>query len=251
MTAKIKAAFLFLGFGLLCGPLHAISYKVVVSTVGQNSAITQTDLTQSTSRLLGRTTAGTGAVEEISVGSGLSLSAGALTATGGSSASGWIFISSGALVSDSTLTISGITQAYTHIKIVLFVRAGTNSGFFRLAFNGDTTDAHYRITNTYSFGGTPGADNNNNRNFAYIVDNTADSSLISIVDLTLFFYTNNDATYYKVNRADYIGSTGTTNAINGSSTVRWDNSGPITSVAFDMGSAGNLLTGTRYYLYGM
>jgi hypothetical protein len=36
-----------------------------------------------TSRLLGRTTASTGAIEEITVGSGLSLSAGTLTATGG------------------------------------------------------------------------------------------------------------------------------------------------------------------------
>lgn len=36
-----------------------------------------------TARILGRTTAGSGAVEEITVGSGLSLSAGSLTATGG------------------------------------------------------------------------------------------------------------------------------------------------------------------------
>ena len=34
-----------------------------------------------TSRLLGRTTASTGAIEEISVGSGLSLSGGSLSAT--------------------------------------------------------------------------------------------------------------------------------------------------------------------------
>lgn len=39
-----------------------------------------------TSRLLGRTTASTGAIEEISVGSGLSLSGGTLSASGGSSA---------------------------------------------------------------------------------------------------------------------------------------------------------------------
>jgi len=43
------------------------------------------DLTIATSRLVGRTTAGTGSVEEISVGSGLSLSAGTLSATGGGS----------------------------------------------------------------------------------------------------------------------------------------------------------------------
>ncbi len=46
-------------------------------------AITSSGLTQATARLLGRTTASTGAVEEITVGAGLSLSAGSLTATGG------------------------------------------------------------------------------------------------------------------------------------------------------------------------
>jgi len=44
-------------------------------------AITTDGITMSTARLLGRTTAATGAVEEITVGSGLSLSAGALTAS--------------------------------------------------------------------------------------------------------------------------------------------------------------------------
>jgi hypothetical protein len=40
-------------------------------------------ITMSTARLLGRTTAGTGTPEEITVGAGLSLSAGSLIATGG------------------------------------------------------------------------------------------------------------------------------------------------------------------------
>jgi hypothetical protein len=47
-------------------------------------AITTSGLTQATARILGRTTASTGAVEEITIGSGLSLSAGELSATGGS-----------------------------------------------------------------------------------------------------------------------------------------------------------------------
>ena len=39
------------------------------------------DLVMATGKLLGRTTAGTGAVEEISVGNGLTLAAGSLTAS--------------------------------------------------------------------------------------------------------------------------------------------------------------------------
>lgn len=45
-------------------------------------AITSSGLTEATNTLLGRSTAATGAVEEIAVGSGLSLSAGTLTSTG-------------------------------------------------------------------------------------------------------------------------------------------------------------------------
>jgi hypothetical protein len=47
-----------------------------------SGSITSSGLTQSTARILGRTTASTGAVEEIQIGSGLSLSAGELSATG-------------------------------------------------------------------------------------------------------------------------------------------------------------------------
>jgi hypothetical protein len=46
-----------------------------------SGSITTSGLTQATARILGRTTASTGAVEEITVGSGLSLSAGELSAT--------------------------------------------------------------------------------------------------------------------------------------------------------------------------
>jgi len=50
----------------------------------QAGAITTSGLTMATARLLGRTTASTGAVEEISIGSGLTLAAGSLSASGGS-----------------------------------------------------------------------------------------------------------------------------------------------------------------------
>lgn len=62
----------------------------VVAIEGTNivkaGAATTSGITMSTAKLLGRTTASTGAIEEISVGSGLSLSAGSLTATGGGGA---------------------------------------------------------------------------------------------------------------------------------------------------------------------
>lgn len=48
-----------------------------------SGAVTASGLTMATSRLLGRATAGTGAVEEISVGTGLTLSGGSLATSGG------------------------------------------------------------------------------------------------------------------------------------------------------------------------
>ena len=58
-------------------------------------AITSSGLTMATARLLGRSTAGSGAVEEITIGSGLTLSAGTLTAAGGGITIGTTAIASG------------------------------------------------------------------------------------------------------------------------------------------------------------
>lgn len=48
-----------------------------------NQLVTAIGAQMSTGKLLGRSTAGNGAIEEITIGSGLSLSAGTLSATGG------------------------------------------------------------------------------------------------------------------------------------------------------------------------
>jgi hypothetical protein len=53
---------------------------------GGSGSITASGYTQNTAKLLGRTTGSSGAIEEISVGTGLSLSAGSLTASGSAGA---------------------------------------------------------------------------------------------------------------------------------------------------------------------
>jgi hypothetical protein len=65
---------------------NVVSPNLAASDIGGalSGDITTSGLTQATARILGRTTASTGAVEEIQIGSGLSLSAGELSATGGS-----------------------------------------------------------------------------------------------------------------------------------------------------------------------
>ena len=63
--------------------------------------ITASGLTQSSARILGRTTAGTGAVEEITVGANLSLAAGSLAVTG--------------VALSGSITTSGLTQSSARI----------------------------------------------------------------------------------------------------------------------------------------
>ena len=64
------------------GATTAATARTNLSAAG-SGAIGSSGLTMSTARLLGRTTASTGAVEEISIGANLTLSAGVLSASGG------------------------------------------------------------------------------------------------------------------------------------------------------------------------
>jgi phage gp37-like protein len=77
-----------------------------VTGAAASGSITTSGLTQATARILGRTTASTGSIEEIQIGSGLSLSAGELSATGGdtvsieASAADILSVASGAISAD-------------------------------------------------------------------------------------------------------------------------------------------------------
>lgn len=78
--------------------------------VALSGAVTTSGLTQATARLLGRTTASTGAIEEISVGTGLSLASGSLTSTVTSGSSLLARVERTA-TSVSTYTITSTTNA--------------------------------------------------------------------------------------------------------------------------------------------
>jgi hypothetical protein len=64
------------------GVFQSPASLIINADVDPNAGIEVSKLSQATSRILGRTTAGTGAVEEITIGSGLSLTAGTLSNTG-------------------------------------------------------------------------------------------------------------------------------------------------------------------------
>ncbi len=76
-------------------------------------AATATGITMATARLLGRTTASSGAIEEISIGANLTLAAGVLSATGGGGASTFDAIGSGTNTTAAMVVGNGASLAAT------------------------------------------------------------------------------------------------------------------------------------------
>lgn len=78
--AQADARYLQIGLNLSDVPTDATARTNIGAAA--SGAVTACGLTQATNKLLGRSTASTGAVEELTVGSGLSLAGGTLTASG-------------------------------------------------------------------------------------------------------------------------------------------------------------------------
>lgn len=83
-------------WGSITGTLSSqTDLSTALSGKASTGAVTGTGITMSTARILGRSTAGTGAIEEITIGTGLTLSAGTLSASGGGLTVGTTAIASG------------------------------------------------------------------------------------------------------------------------------------------------------------
>jgi len=104
------------------GVFQSPASTIVNADVSASAAIEVSKLSQATARILGRTTAGAGAVEEITVGTGLSLSAGTLTNTAtittgsvdnailrADGTGGATLQNSGLIIEDTIVSITGIT----------------------------------------------------------------------------------------------------------------------------------------------
>lgn len=116
----IEAVGLSCDYTALTGSPGALTWGSITGTLGDQTdldtaldalapkgAFAASGLTMATERLLGRTTASSGAAEEITVGAGLSLSGGVLTATAGSGTTEPSYV--GAVANTAALT--GLTNA--------------------------------------------------------------------------------------------------------------------------------------------
>jgi hypothetical protein len=176
--------------GLLKGASSKVAQAVAGTDYAATGAVGSTGITQNTARILGRTTAGVGAIEEITVGSGLSLSAGSLTATG----SGGGKLVKAVIVQDTTATtgtntipvdgtipqsgegnlyntqtytptasgnqllvrVSGMssTSANNSIVYALFLDSEADARSARLAYNGNQASPLFNIATVYTTTGT-------------------------------------------------------------------------------------------------
>jgi len=103
------------------GALSSADWTAFNGKIGAGLYTATTGLTMNTARLLGRTTAGVGAAEEISVGTGLSLTAGVLSNT----AAGVTSVSATAPITSSGGTTPDISTSIATNKIVGRSTAGT------------------------------------------------------------------------------------------------------------------------------
>jgi len=92
--------------GITTGTNRVFTLPNASGTVALIGAITTSGFTQATGKMLGRSTASTGAIEEITVGTGLSLSGGTLSATG----SGSVTATGGSLTSNAVVLGAGTTD---------------------------------------------------------------------------------------------------------------------------------------------
>jgi hypothetical protein len=122
------------------GDTYLCTDETTGAAVWVKEVIPIANISMSTAKLLGRTTAGTGAAEEITVGTGLSLLAGNLTAV---NAEGWTVIvksanqnvvNSSTLVDDTELQFSVVAGGNYMIQMSLATAGDSSINDYRFAF---------------------------------------------------------------------------------------------------------------------
>jgi hypothetical protein len=155
-------------------------------------AITGSGLTQATGRILGRTTASTGAIEELTVGAGLSLSAGALTANVASQADMEAATSATVVVTPSVVKHNpGVAKAWGMFTGAGTLQAGHNItsvvrsslGIYAVTLGDDMSSGNYTIVASMHDSGFVIYASRAAGSFQILCRNVADSAYFDPVDV--------------------------------------------------------------------
>lgn len=240
---------------------HSLIYKTDGSSwstyatlgVAASGSITASGYTQSTARLLGRTTASSGAIEEISVGAGLTLSAGSLATSG--SAGSYVYTTeivagAGGIASMDFTSIAGTGR---HLVIEAMLRAEKNAAFddLRLTVNG-LAGTNYDFQSQSAFQTTNSAAQSIGAAFWGVIGQpagaTATAGLFSYYKVIFPYYAS--TTYRKVG---YLMASEITANLSGSILVRHEalflrSTAAITQVTFVF-AGGDVAEGSSGSLY--
>lgn len=214
--------------------------------------ITTSGYTMNTGKLLGRTTASTGAIEEITPGAGLAYSGGVLAITGGSGGVGMSFVASATVggAAATTLTVSGLDlNADGRWFVMLTLKnATTSASNISLYYNSDTTAANYDrqslTANSTSITGTRGND---------AVVGALDSNAASTGSGNLMtqMWISNDLDGRPIANA-VSGRTGNSNILIQSFTHEWRTAGTnVTGITISSAVASSIAVGSKIEVWKM
>lgn len=246
-TGTLTSGKTIVGNGGVDVTVSALTAQFVGSSSGTEAAASM-----NTGKLLGRTTASSGAVEELTAGTGLTLSAGALSVT--TPALGTLITETVTSGSAANVTFSAIVATYRDLLVRVRGRGDKVASLvdIRMQFNTDTgNNYHFEDIHSYSTG----------TNFTQ----TVSTSSLYIGDIPAASATANYAgsimalvndyrgtTFFKSSMSQFANSLGTGTFTQGAGIFggEWISTAAITAVKVFPGS-GNFVDGTVVSLYGL
>jgi hypothetical protein len=149
----------------------------------------------------------------------------------------------------ASIEFTSIPQTYTDLYFVVSARsarAGAVDDDLVLSFNSNTSN--FTIRRLFGTGSTASSITTPVRFAGYLNGNGATSNTFSTINLYIPNYTGSTAKSYSVDSATENNATESYQDI---SAGLWNDTSPITSVAFTSNRAQNLLTGSTISLYGI
>jgi hypothetical protein len=226
--------------------------------IGAGGAITTSGLTMATNKVLGRSTASTGAIEEITLGTGLLLSGGTLSSSGGVGGGGLVLLEQHTASSSATLDFTSFTSSsydeYS-IEVTGLVPATNNVSFYmRMSTDGgstfDTSAIYDSSHNALSSNGTQSAGGGAASASEFKIQNVGqpNTSTASLSGTIKLFVPLSTALYKKITwQLQCDSNDGNSQQINGAG--RYRSATAVNAIRF-LYASGNIASGT-IRIYGL